>query len=90
LKVSDEFAVPLCRGHHRELHQAGNELGWWEKLNIKPLEVAKGLWEQTHPRSVAVSLQPTSVTCQSQEAVQPIEFTRPELDEDAAKPPSAN
>ena len=25
LKVSDEFTVPLCRGHHRELHQAGNE-----------------------------------------------------------------
>ena len=25
LKVSDEFTVPLCRGHHRELHRAGNE-----------------------------------------------------------------
>ena len=23
LKVSDEFTVPLCRGHHRQLHQAG-------------------------------------------------------------------
>ena len=51
LKVSDEFTVPLCRGHHRQLHQAGNEVAWWEKLNIKPLEVAKGLWEQTHPKS---------------------------------------
>src|SRR3974390_784036 len=51
LKVSDEFTVPLCRGHHRELHQAGNEPAWWEKLNIKPLEVAKGLWEQTRRRS---------------------------------------
>jgi hypothetical protein len=30
-KVSDEFTVPLCRGHHRELHQAGNEVTWWEK-----------------------------------------------------------
>ena len=53
LKVSDEFTVPLCRGHHRELHQAGNEPAWWEKLNIKPLEVANGLWEQTHPSSGA-------------------------------------
>jgi hypothetical protein len=53
LKVSDEFTVPLCRGHHRELHQTGNEPAWWEKLNIKPLEVAKGLWEQTHPKSAA-------------------------------------
>jgi hypothetical protein len=90
LKVSDEYAVPLCRGHHRELHQAGNELAWWEKLNIKPLEVAKGLWEQTHPRSVAVPLQPTNVTCQSQEAAKPIELTRQELDENVAKPPSEN
>jgi hypothetical protein len=58
LKVSDEFTVPLCRGHHRELHQAGSEPAWWEKLNIKPLEVAKGLWEQTHPKSaVAESVQ---------------------------------
>src|SRR6516225_12299209 len=63
LKVSDEFTVPLCRGHHRELHQAGNEPAWWEKLNIKPLEVAKGLWEQTHPKSaVAELVQPSAST----------------------------
>ncbi len=24
-KVSDEFIVPLCRGHHREVHQSGDE-----------------------------------------------------------------
>jgi hypothetical protein len=56
LKVSDEFTVPLCRGHHRELHQTGNEPAWWEKLNIKPLEVAKGLWEQTHPKLAVAEL----------------------------------
>jgi len=61
LKVSDEFTVPLCRGHHRELHQAGKESAWWEKLNIKPLEVAKELWEQTHPKSaVAELVQPSN------------------------------
>ena len=48
LKVSDEFTVPLCRGHHRQLHQAGNEVAWWEKFKINALEIAKGLWEQTH------------------------------------------
>ena len=32
MKVSDEFTVPLCRGHHRQLHQAGNEVIWWEIL----------------------------------------------------------
>jgi hypothetical protein len=27
-KVSDEFAVPLCRGHHRAVHRSGNEQAW--------------------------------------------------------------
>jgi Rad52/22 family double-strand break repair protein len=53
LKVSDEFTVPLCRVHHRQLHQAGNEETWWKTLNIDPLAIAKGLWEQTHPNSTS-------------------------------------
>ena len=53
LKVSDEFTVPLCRGHHRQLHHAGDELAWWAKFNVRPLEVAKDLWEQTHPKTTA-------------------------------------
>jgi hypothetical protein len=48
-KVSDEFTVPLCRGHHRELHQTGNELAWWKARNIDALQIAKELWER--PRS---------------------------------------
>jgi hypothetical protein len=47
LKVSDEFTVPLCRGHHRQLHQARNEVAWWEGLNINALPIAKGLWEES-------------------------------------------
>ncbi|HEX3342740.1 MAG TPA: Rad52/Rad22 family DNA repair protein [Pseudolabrys sp.] len=54
LKVSDEFTVPLCRGHHRQLHQAGNEAAWWENVKIDALDVAKRLWEQTHPKSASV------------------------------------
>jgi hypothetical protein len=46
LKVSDEFTVPLCRGHHRAVHQTGNEAAWWEDLKIDALEIARGLWEQ--------------------------------------------
>ena len=49
VKVSDEFSVPLCRGHHRQLHQAGNEVAWWHKLNIDALRIARQFWEQTHP-----------------------------------------
>ena len=49
VKVSDEFTVPLCRGHHRQLHQAGNEVAWWDKLKIDARQTARQLWEQTHP-----------------------------------------
>ncbi len=51
MKVSDEFTVPLCRGHHRQLHEAGNEIAWWEDLEINALEIARGLWEETHPHT---------------------------------------
>lgn len=57
LKVSDEFTVPLCRGHHRQLHQAGNEVAWWEDLDINALEIAKGLWEESHGRAFALERQ---------------------------------
>jgi hypothetical protein len=47
MKVSDEFSVPLCRLHHREVHHAGNELAWWNDLKIDPIEVAHKLWQQS-------------------------------------------
>ena len=28
-KASDEFTVPLCRAHHREVHRCGDEGLWW-------------------------------------------------------------
>lgn len=46
LKVSDEFTVPLCREHHRQLHQAGNEIAWWHNVNIKPVPIANKLWAE--------------------------------------------
>ena len=46
-RVSDEFTVPLCRLHHRELHRIGNEGSWWEQLNIDPLPIAVRFWQQT-------------------------------------------
>jgi hypothetical protein len=48
-KVSDEFAVPLCRGHHREVHRCGHEATWWEKVGIDPIVSARALWLKTHP-----------------------------------------
>lgn len=49
LKVSDEFTVPLCRGHHRELHRASNENTWWHTKGVDALTVAHRLWTQTRP-----------------------------------------
>ena len=48
-KVSDEFTVPLCRAHHREIHRCGNEDSWWRKTGIDPLAAARTLWLETHP-----------------------------------------
>jgi len=48
-KVSDEFTVPLCRGHHREAHRCGNEADWWDKIGIDPRAAARVLWLKTHP-----------------------------------------
>jgi hypothetical protein len=48
-KVSDEFTVPLCRGHHREVHRHGNEVAWWEKVGLDPSIAARALWLETHP-----------------------------------------
>jgi hypothetical protein len=46
-KVSDEFAVPLCRVHHRAVHRAGDERGWWKVSGIDPIKVARKLWKRT-------------------------------------------
>ena len=48
-KASDEFTVPLCRGHHREVHRHGDESAWWRKLGLDPIGVARALWLKTNP-----------------------------------------
>jgi len=62
MKVSDEFTVPLCRGHHRQLHQTGNEAGWWENLRIDALAIAKDLWKLTRTKDGRVDPQIQSTT----------------------------
>jgi ERF superfamily len=47
-KVSDEFAVPLCRGHHRAVHRSRDERAWWRQAGIDPIKVARRLWKETH------------------------------------------
>jgi hypothetical protein len=52
-KVSDEFTVPLCRGHHREVHRCGDEASWWAKIGIDAAATARVLWLKTHPLPTA-------------------------------------
>lgn len=47
LKVSDEFTVPLCRIHHRDVHRHGDEVAWWERRAIDPLATSRMLWVST-------------------------------------------
>ena len=52
-KVSDNFTVPLCRTHHRKLHQRGDERIWWKQLNVDPLHIARQLWKHTQANANA-------------------------------------
>jgi len=48
-KPSDEFTVPLCRGHHREAHRSGDEAAWWRNIGIDATVTARSLWLKSHP-----------------------------------------
>ena len=39
-KVSDEYTVPVCRLHHRELHRYGDEASCWAGVGVDPLPIA--------------------------------------------------
>jgi hypothetical protein len=46
-KVSDEYTVPVCRLHHRELHRYGDEASWWAGSSIDPLPIGLELWRRS-------------------------------------------
>jgi hypothetical protein len=53
-KVGDQFTVPLCRAHHRQVHECSDEGAWWSDLEIDAIEIAKGLWEQSRAKRAAL------------------------------------
>ena len=53
-KVSDEYTVPVCRVHHRELNRYGDEASWWAGVNIDPLPIALDLWRSSQAAEKAV------------------------------------
>jgi hypothetical protein len=44
-KVSDEWTVPRCLLHHRDLHDCGDEQVWWRGKKIGPEPTARELWQ---------------------------------------------
>jgi Rad52/22 family double-strand break repair protein len=50
IKVSDEFAVPLCATHHHQLHNTTKEREWWQERKIDPLMIANTLWRESQKR----------------------------------------
>jgi ERF superfamily len=59
-KASDEFAVPLCRSHHRAVHRAGDEKAWWKQTGIDPIKVARKLWKSTRIDEGRIGSEPTA------------------------------
>jgi hypothetical protein len=55
-KVSDEFAVPLCRVHHRAVHRVGDERAWWKASGIDPIKIARKLWKHTRVNEGRIQL----------------------------------
>jgi hypothetical protein len=52
-KASDKWTVPLCRAHHDEQHDAGNEIAWWASKGIDPFGLALALHDATGDDEIA-------------------------------------
>jgi hypothetical protein len=76
-KASDEFAVPLCRVHHRSVHRAGDERAWWKGFGIDPIKVARKLWKHTRVNEGRIRLERTIPTIDS-DILNPIDGKTPE------------
>jgi hypothetical protein len=59
-RASDEFAVPLCRVHHRAVHRARDERAWWRAAGIDPDQVARKLWKDTRIDEGQIPPDPTT------------------------------
>jgi hypothetical protein len=59
-KASDEFAVPLCRIHHRLVHRVGNEAAWWKDSGIDPAKAARKLWNDSRMDQGRIAPRPTA------------------------------
>lgn len=69
LKVSDEFTVPLCATHHREIHTTTREREWWLERKIDPIAIAAELWRESRGRQpVAAENDPADASSDAADA----------------------
>jgi hypothetical protein len=47
-KINDEFTVPLCRIHHREVYRSGDEAAWWRNTGLDATMIARKFWNESH------------------------------------------
>ena len=52
-RPSDKWVVPLCRKHHDEQHDSGNEIAWWASKNIDPFGLALALYHASGDDEIA-------------------------------------
>jgi hypothetical protein len=64
-KVSDEFTVPVCRLHHRELHRYGDEASWWAGVAVDPVALALALWSRSHPNPADFSAESATLSAET-------------------------
>jgi ERF superfamily len=80
-KASDEFAVPLCRVHHRAAHRVTDERAWWKAAGIDAIRTARRLWKET--RVNEGQLPPDAITQKPKAGLdldsQPIGSTGPDI-----------
>src|SRR5260370_16757418 len=70
-RASDEFAVPLCRSHHRAVHRARDERAWWRAAGIDPDQVARKLWKDTRIDEGQIAPDPTAQAATSDRTSKP-------------------
>lgn len=61
MKVSDEYTVPLCVGHHDAVHRTGDERAWWAARKVDPLAIAEELWTAADKSAEFPTLEPQGV-----------------------------
>lgn len=52
-RPSDKWCTPLCRKHHDEQHDAGNELIWWASKGVDPFGLALALFSCSGDNEIA-------------------------------------